>query len=43
MTLADVALKAMAQLLLGTYGDNLEEDKRAMAFFSMKNFDCSGT
>ena len=42
MTLADAALKVMAQLLLGTYGDNLEEDKRVMAFL-MKNFDCPWT
>ena len=41
MTLADVTLKATTQLLLGTYGDNLEEDDRVMAFL-MKNLDCPG-
>ena len=42
MTLCDYVYEAAAQLLLGTYGNNLEDDERRMAFM-MKNFDSPAT
>ena len=42
MILSDFGWEASAQLLLGTYGDNLEEDERRMTFM-MTNIDSPGT
>ena len=42
MIFFDFGFEASAKMLLGTYGNDLEEDERQMDFI-MKYFDCAGT